>query len=135
MFGHLPSFNKDVLLMVFLFCPVPGIFCVIAGDRNHVRVQNVNSQGKYDLVTTEWLLKCLELCELVPWTPDDLISMSPDTSNQMALLFDAYGDSFTKPSTLHSLDNCLRNIQKMVKFLIFFRLVSEYYLLKLHNNN
>lgn len=93
--------------------PVQGVFCVVAGDRNNVRVRNVSFQGKYDLVTVEWLLKCIESCDLVPWTPNDLISMSPDTSKQIALLYDSYGDSFTQPSTLDSLENCLKNVQEM----------------------
>ena len=81
-------------------------------------MRNVSLQGKYDLVTVEWLLKCFNLCELVPWTPDDLLSMSPDTSKQVADLYDVYGDSFTEPATLDSLDKCLKHVQEVVNDLI-----------------
>ncbi|XP_020670483.3 DNA ligase 4 isoform X1 [Pogona vitticeps] len=74
----------------------PGVdtYCVVAGTEN-VRVKNIISSNKYDVVRVEWLLQCFQTKAFVPWQPACMIHMSPETKEYFACVYDCYGDSYT----------------------------------------
>lgn len=74
--------------------PGPDTWCIIAGSEN-MRVKNLVSSDRHDVVWAEWLLLCLERKEVVPWQPRHMIHMSPSTREHFAKEYDAYGDSYT----------------------------------------
>lgn len=41
-------------------------FCVVAGKVS-IKVRNVVSKGVYDVVKVDWLLRCIEQQQLLPW--------------------------------------------------------------------
>ncbi|XP_019385218.1 PREDICTED: DNA ligase 4 isoform X2 [Crocodylus porosus] len=74
--------------------PGPDTYCIIAGIEN-VRVKNVISSNKHDVVRAEWLLQCFQTKMFVPWQPAFMIHMTPDTKQHFAREFDCYGDSYS----------------------------------------
>ncbi|KYO41296.1 DNA ligase 4 [Alligator mississippiensis] len=74
--------------------PGPDTYCIIAGIEN-VRVKNVISSNKHDVVRAEWLLQCFQTKMFVPWQPAFMIHMTPDTKLHFAREFDCYGDSYS----------------------------------------
>ncbi|CAH1249356.1 LIG4 [Branchiostoma lanceolatum] len=89
--------------------PGPDTSCVLAHKVN-VRVNNIISGGKYDVVKADWLLRCWEAKQCLPWLPSHMIHMSPDTAAQFALEFDRHGDSFTDDATVDSLKEVFEKI-------------------------
>ncbi|XP_055965459.1 DNA ligase 4 [Sorex fumeus] len=73
--------------------PGPDTYCVIAGTEN-IRVKNIISEGKHDVVKPEWLLECFETQSCVPWQPRHMIHMCPSTREHFARQYDTYGDSY-----------------------------------------
>ncbi|XP_053139773.1 DNA ligase 4 isoform X2 [Hemicordylus capensis] len=73
----------------------PGLdtYCVVAGTEN-VRVKNIISSNKHDVVRVEWLLQCFQTQMFVPWQPAFMIHMSPETKQHFACEYDRYGDSY-----------------------------------------
>lgn len=41
-------------------------FCVVA-DKMSIKVRNIVSKGVYDVVKVDWLLRCIEQQQLLPW--------------------------------------------------------------------
>ncbi|XP_042327134.1 DNA ligase 4 isoform X2 [Sceloporus undulatus] len=74
--------------------PGPDTYCVVAGTEN-VRVKNIISSNKHDVVRAEWLLQCFQAKRFVPWQPAFMIHMSPETKQHFACEYDCYGDSYT----------------------------------------
>ncbi|KAJ6659601.1 hypothetical protein lerEdw1_018570 [Lerista edwardsae] len=74
----------------------PGMdtYCVVAGTEN-VRVKNIISSNKHDVVRVEWLLQCIQTQQFVPWKPAFMIHLSPETKQHFACEYDCYGDSYT----------------------------------------
>ncbi|KAG9492228.1 hypothetical protein GDO78_000637 [Eleutherodactylus coqui] len=68
-------------------------YCVIVGTTN-VRVKNVISSNKHDVVRASWLLECFENKSFVPWQPNHMIHMCPSTKEHFACEYDCYGDSY-----------------------------------------
>ncbi|XP_069060350.1 DNA ligase 4 [Pleurodeles waltl] len=84
--------------------PGQDTYCVIAGSEN-VRVRNIISAKKYDVVRAEWLLQCIEIKQRVAWQPCHMIHMSPSTKEHFASEYDSYGDSYytdTDPAQLRT---------------------------------
>lgn len=73
----------------------PGLdtYCIIAGVEN-MRVKNLISSDKHDVVWAAWLLECLDQKDVVPWQPRHMIHMSPSTREHFAKEYDSYGDSY-----------------------------------------
>lgn len=74
--------------------PGPDTYCIIAGSEN-MRVKNLISSNRHDVVWADWLVLCLNSREVVPWQPRHMIHMSPSTREHFAKEYDSYGDSFT----------------------------------------
>lgn len=74
--------------------PGTDTYCVVAGSEN-VRVKNIISSNKHDVVRVEWLLRCFETQRFVPWQPSFMIHVSPETKQHFAYEYDSYGDSYT----------------------------------------
>ncbi|XP_008114590.1 DNA ligase 4 isoform X2 [Anolis carolinensis] len=74
--------------------PGPDTYCVVAGTEN-VRVKNIISSNKHDVVRAEWLVQCFQTKQFVPWQPAFIIHMSPETKQHFAREYDCYGDSYT----------------------------------------
>ncbi|XP_054479774.1 DNA ligase 4 [Anoplopoma fimbria] len=73
--------------------PGPDTYCVIAGAEN-VRVKNLVTSDRHDVVWASWLLECLRQKQVVPWQPRHMIHMSPSTREHFAKEYDGYGDSY-----------------------------------------
>ncbi|KAK2560071.1 DNA ligase 4 [Acropora cervicornis] len=90
--------------------PSAETYCVIA-ERINVRVKNIISQKKFDVVQASWLIQCLEKRQLSPWQPSDMLYSSPATADKFAEEYDRYGDSFTQDATVESLEEVFKNVQ------------------------
>ncbi|XP_043927269.1 DNA ligase 4 [Protopterus annectens] len=86
-------------------------YCVIAGTEN-VRVKNIISSNKYDVVKVDWLLECLKSKEFVPWQPRHMIHMSPSTEEHFAYEYDRYGDSYYADTDKNQLKEVFDRIRK-----------------------
>ncbi|KAG8306548.1 DNA ligase (ATP) [Homalodisca vitripennis] len=84
-------------------------YCVIVGKEN-IRVTNVCKAGTYNVVRAQWLLHSLDAGQLLEWTPADVVSATPETKDQLEQHYDQYGDSFTQPATLHSIQHVLPQV-------------------------
>ncbi|XP_018418656.1 PREDICTED: DNA ligase 4 [Nanorana parkeri] len=73
--------------------PGQDTYCVIVGATN-VRVKNIISSNKHDVVRAAWLLECFESKTFVPWQPQHMIHMCPSTKEHFASEYDCYGDSY-----------------------------------------
>ncbi|XP_075419550.1 DNA ligase 4 [Tenrec ecaudatus] len=90
--------------------PGPDTACVIAGAEN-IRVKNIVSSDKHDVVKPEWLLECFRTQSCVPWQPHFMIHMSPSTKQEFALEYDCYGDSYFVDTDA----NQLKEVFSMIK--------------------
>ncbi|XP_006894678.1 PREDICTED: DNA ligase 4 [Elephantulus edwardii] len=82
--------------------PGPDTACVIAGSEN-IRVRNIISSDKHDVVKPDWLLECFKTKSCVPWQPRFMIHMCPSTKQQFALEYDCYGDSYFVDTDINQL--------------------------------
>ncbi|XP_008853418.1 DNA ligase 4 [Nannospalax galili] len=82
--------------------PGPDTYCVIAGSEN-IRVRNIISRDKHDVVKPEWLLECFRTKTCVPWQPRFMIHMCPSTKQHFAHEYDCYGDSYFVDTDLDQL--------------------------------
>lgn len=73
--------------------PGEDTYCVIVGSTN-VRVKNIISSNKHDVVRADWLLECFKNKTFVPWQPNHMIHMCPSTTEHFACEYDCYGDSY-----------------------------------------
>ncbi|ELW47449.1 DNA ligase 4 [Tupaia chinensis] len=90
--------------------PGPDTYCVIAGSEN-VRVKNIISSNKHDVVKPEWLLQCFETKSCVPWQPRFMIHMCPSTKQHFAHQYDCYGDSYFVDTDLNQLKEVFSGIK------------------------
>jgi len=93
----------------FVQNPGSGTHCVIA-DRINVRVKNVISGGKYDVVYVSWLLSCLESGAVRKYKPQDMIFTSDKTREMFSIDYDRYGDSYVDDVTEDELKRIFKNI-------------------------
>uniref|UniRef100_A0A8D0E747 DNA ligase n=1 Tax=Salvator merianae TaxID=96440 RepID=A0A8D0E747_SALMN len=94
--------------------PGSDTYCVIAGTEN-IRVKNLISSDKHDVVKAEWLLQCFEAKRFVPWQPGFMIHMSPETKQHFAYEYDAYGDSYTSDTDITQLKEVFLRINDLQK--------------------
>ncbi|XP_062302935.1 DNA ligase 4 [Osmerus eperlanus] len=73
--------------------PGQDTYCVIAAVEN-MRVKNLISADRHDVVWAAWLLECLDGKRVVPWQPRHMIHMSPSTKEHFAKEYDRYGDNY-----------------------------------------
>lgn len=94
----------------------PGLntFCVVA-DKITLKVKNILTTKKYDVVKANWLLKCIFKTNLISWTPSDMWYSCTSTLEKFAEDFDKYNDSYTNNVTENSLREIFNKIEKMYK--------------------
>ncbi|KAM5311102.1 DNA ligase 4 isoform 1-T2 [Glossophaga mutica] len=90
--------------------PGPDTYCVIAGSEN-IRVKNIISSNKHDVVKPEWLLECFKTKSCVPWQPRFMIHMCPSTKRHFAREYDCYGDSYFTDTDLNQLKEVFTGIK------------------------
>nr|XP_020039593.1 DNA ligase 4 isoform X2 [Castor canadensis] len=90
--------------------PGPDTYCVIAGSEN-IRVKNIISSDKHDVVKPEWLLECFKTQSCVPWQPRFMIHMCPSTKQHFACEYDCYGDSYFVDTDLSQLKEVFSGIK------------------------
>lgn len=90
--------------------PGPDTYCVIAGAEN-IRVKNIISSDKHDVVKPQWLLECFETQSCVPWQPRHMIHMCPSTRQHFAREYDSYGDSYFVDTDLDQLKEVFAGIK------------------------
>ncbi|CAO2611378.1 DNA ligase 4 [Lemmus lemmus] len=89
--------------------PGPETYCVIAGCKN-IRVRNIISSDKHDVVKPEWLLECFKTKTCVPWQPRFMVHMCPSTKQHFAHEYDCYGDSYFVDTDLDQLKEVFSGI-------------------------
>ncbi|KAJ7344499.1 hypothetical protein JRQ81_000449 [Phrynocephalus forsythii] len=92
--------------------PSVDTYCVIAGTEN-VRVKNIISSNKYDVVRAEWLLQCFQTQTFVPWQPAYMMYMSPETKEHFACVYDCYGDSYTVDTDMAQLKDVFKGMNNV----------------------
>lgn len=98
--------------------PGPDTYCVIAGSDN-IRVKNIISSDKHDVVKPEWLLECFRTRSCVPWQPRFMIHMCPSTKQHFAQEYDQFEDSyFVDTDLLHRLKEVFSGIKTLVSRLL-----------------
>ncbi|KAG8430044.1 hypothetical protein GDO86_018598 [Hymenochirus boettgeri] len=98
--------------------PGEDTYCIVAGSEN-VRVKNIISSNKHDVVRVSWLLECFENKKPVPWQPQHMIHMCPITAEHFACEYDCYGDSYmtdTSEYQLKDVFNRMSNIKEKIPF-------------------
>ncbi|XP_069492673.1 DNA ligase 4 [Ambystoma mexicanum] len=108
--------------------PGQDTYCVIAGNEN-VRVKNIISANKHDVVRAEWLLQCIENKKFVAWQPSHMIHMSPSTKTHFAGEYDCFGDSYfadTDPAQLREVFNRMANSKEKVPLDMIAELEERY---------
>ncbi|XP_012878466.1 PREDICTED: DNA ligase 4 [Dipodomys ordii] len=90
--------------------PGPDTYCVIAGSEN-IRVKNIISSDKHDVVKPVWLLECFKTKSCVPWQPRFMIHMCPSTKQHFAREYDCYGDSYFVDTDLNQLQEVFSGIK------------------------
>ncbi|CAH2223540.1 DNA ligase 4 [Pelobates cultripes] len=96
--------------------PGQDTYCVIAGTIN-VRVKNIISSDKHDVVRATWLIECFSKKTFVPWQPHHMIHMCPSTKEHFACEYDSYGDSYimdTNEEELKDVFNRMSYIEEKV---------------------
>lgn len=82
----------------------------------------INS-GKHNIVWSKWVEKALgedkPLTKLLRFTPSDMIFATPALVEEFANHFDAYGDSFTKQTTVEEMEEFLAKMPTDVSFIKF----------------
>ncbi|XP_051025411.1 DNA ligase 4 [Acomys russatus] len=91
--------------------PGPDTYCVIAGCGN-VRVRNIVSSDRHDVVKPEWLLECFKTKTCVPWQPRFMVHMCPSTKQNFAREYDRYGDSYFVDTDLGQLKEVFSGMRK-----------------------
>lgn len=90
--------------------PGPDTYCVIAGSEN-IRVRNIISSDRHDVVKPQWLLECFETRSCVPWQPRHMVHMCPSTRQHFAREYDSYGDSYFVDTDLGQLQEVFAGIK------------------------
>ncbi|KAF7261200.1 hypothetical protein EG68_01690 [Paragonimus skrjabini miyazakii] len=104
--------------------PGYNTFCVIA-DKLTAKTRNlIASSGQlrpghvpvyHDIACLTWLHECFAADRLLPWKPNDLLSMKPDTANKLSVDYDRFGDSFTDEMEVNELKQFLLNLDPASK--------------------
>ncbi|XP_049941539.1 DNA ligase 4 isoform X1 [Schistocerca serialis cubense] len=97
----------------FVKNPGPSTFCVLAAEKN-IRVQSHSNSKQYNVIHTEWLLNSVASHKLLPWTPQNIISVTPETEREIMLQYDVFGDSYTEISTEENLKELLSKLESKV---------------------
>ncbi|GLG98951.1 DNA ligase 4 [Gryllus bimaculatus] len=91
--------------------PGSSTFCVLANELN-IRVSNIVKCGRYNVAKISWLLKCLDVGQLLPWSPSDLLGTTAELERDLKTKFDSFGDNYTNPATIESLKYSLDSVEK-----------------------
>uniref|UniRef100_A0A8C5LLV9 DNA ligase n=1 Tax=Leptobrachium leishanense TaxID=445787 RepID=A0A8C5LLV9_9ANUR len=108
--------------------PGQDTYCVIAGSIN-VRVKNIISSDKHDVVGATWLLECFNNKTFTPWQPQHMIHMSPSTKEHFASEYDLHGDSYitdTNENELKDMFNRMPNMKEKVPLDMIAELEHRY---------
>ncbi len=73
--------------------------CCVISEVTHLRVELVKKQGRHDIVKTSWIEDCVSKGEMVPLLLRYVIYATPATQNEMLVVADMFGDSYTAPVT------------------------------------
>lgn len=68
-------------------------YCVITSKLIH-KVTPYIKKDLYDIVKTDWLIKCIKNKLYYPWSPSDMWHSIEKTRKQFEKKFDKYGDSY-----------------------------------------
>ncbi|XP_065052274.1 DNA ligase 4-like [Rhopilema esculentum] len=84
--------------------------CVIA-EKVNVRVKNIISLGRHDVVSVSWLVACLNKGKVLAYKPNEMIFTSEKTKKIFSLEYDEFGDSYTKEIDAKNLQEIFRNME------------------------
>ncbi|KAA3682236.1 DNA ligase 4 [Paragonimus westermani] len=104
--------------------PGCNTFCVIA-DKLTAKTRNlIASSGQlrsgqvpvyHDIACLTWFHECFVADKLLPWKPNDLLSMKPDTAAKLNAEYDCFGDSFTEEMEVDELKQFLLKLDPATK--------------------
>lgn len=90
--------------------PGENTFCVVA-EKMLIKVRNIVSKGVYDVVKVDWLLRCIEQQQLLPWFPLEMIHVSSKTAAALSSDYDCYGDSYYEDTNEENLERVFQKIE------------------------
>ena len=70
------------------------------------------TKDSFDIVKTEWLIKCIQNKMYYPWTPSDMFHATKKTREYFSDLFDKYGDHFDEDVDLEKMKAIFTNMNK-----------------------
>lgn len=103
--------------------PSTKTYCVIVGNVNKAKAENIIQSRKYDVVTVDWLKHVTKeenwttLDNFLPW---DLLCTRESTKLLLAEKYDDYYDSFTKDADEESLQRSLEKAKPEIRDLKMF---------------
>ncbi|GFR84311.1 DNA ligase [Elysia marginata] len=95
--------------------PDTTTLCVIV-EKTNVRVKNLITKNKYDVVRAEWLLRVLDAGSWIKWSPSDMIHITQATQKVLDKDFDEFGDSYTLSTSedqLRTVFDAMSNIARV----------------------
>ncbi|XP_011067143.1 PREDICTED: DNA ligase 4 isoform X4 [Acromyrmex echinatior] len=101
--------------------PINTTFCVIVGNNRTIRGKEVVNNGKYDVVTLDWVKRVTNInrsdwTSLIDFLPWELLCSRAITRRQLTENYDEYYDSFVVDADEESLK---RSFDKIAKPIIF----------------
>jgi hypothetical protein len=67
------------------------------------KIKTYIKKDLYDIVSSDWLQKCIDSERLHPWKPSDMLHAKQATRERFSKLYDVYGDSFYDDVDLQTL--------------------------------
>jgi DNA ligase 4 len=89
-------------------------YCVLTSKLIH-KVNIYITKDSYDVVKTDWLIKCIENKIYYPWTPSDMFHSTKKTREYFSGLFDKYGDHYDANVDLDKLKAIFVNMNNNVE--------------------
>lgn len=86
---------------------------------SHINLLKVNeAEDATDVVHVSWLLRCFQKFVLLPYRPSEVLGATEATQDELLLLYDNYGDSFTEDADLEELKKAMDKIDEMVRITV-----------------
>lgn len=85
--------------------PCSSTFCILTSKMLY-KLDAYVTKNLYDIVKIDWLLRCIDERQLLPFRRTDMFHSTPKTESFMRKFYDKYGDSYTEDLTVDSL-RCL----------------------------
>ncbi|OQS05575.1 DNA ligase [Thraustotheca clavata] len=82
---------------------------IIAVNGDGVKLRNYMKQGIYDVITIDWICRCIDSQQKEPLRARDYIFTTESTASHLKTQYDVYGDHYTTPVTVEELQIILKS--------------------------